>query len=278
MSLHLPSDQPQSAPLSLNSRIADFWTFYGGELGTDAEAAACASICLVLKRDFGCITIGCMQRVLRHTFTRLLAANGGKAAWVSSIESLLGITFDQISSHAPDSARLALSVQPDELDVSTEEPPARPIEKYQPKFKLGPQLIRRGNLKSTIVLPSAEMRAAARETQDPATQEVTYNDSKAITTEAFKYMGCAHDYVSGDKIIFDAMGKAAAQIFPIPHGLHKKRNAGLRPWEVWARKLSNRFKHGRAPTAQVRPHTHTLAPLPISLDHDSACRRFGTRA
>ena len=216
--------------LTTASRIGEFWTMFGIELDDEEAHADIKGITKDLKLE-GCITVGSMLELSRNKIVTIVCKNKrGRAGWVPSIETLLDHSFARISDCAPESAHLGLSFPMDTI-AEEDEPPVRHIEAFKPEFKLGARLLRRGLL-NEIALPFDKMDAVI-ECESPLTERLSYNDTKAVAGEGFKYMATQHQYIAGDKIIFKHMAKQTSERYPTP-------------WKgTWKKIYKNRFKVGR---------------------------------
>lgn len=234
------------------SRVGEFWAMFGIELEDEEANAAIKLILKDLKQTHGCITIGSML-ALSYNAIRLVVCKAGRGepGWISSIETLLDHTFIRLSDCAPESAHLGLSCPLKPPRDEEDEPPARAIELFTPRFKLGPRLVRNGRM-NELALPFDKLDAVIEDCTEPATMRLSYNDTKAVAAEVFTYMALVHKYVAGDKIIFKNLGKQLSERYPTP-------------WKgKWRKILKVRFKHGRSKKARglsrVRlPTTHVPA-------------------
>ena len=240
---------PADTDVALTSRVGDFWKMYGAELEEDfpGAKAMCDAICRQLKKEHGCVTVGCMKSLSYSTLNTIICEhNGNQTGWIKSIEGLLDHQFTRLGAGAPPSAAL--------ITVSAEEKPTRQVERFIPKQKLGDHLVRTGQLHK-IELPFHTYGTDVfRETSMPSVDELTCGDTSRVASEGFKYMAAQWKYVAGDKYIFEHMGKETWKRYPKPHG-----GGG---WRGWAKKYKNRFKHGRALSCSVRfcfgPPPHLL--------------------
>ena len=202
-----PPELPTNvAAIHVAARIAVFWTFYGNELDSNEARLACQQICAALKREHGCITVGCMMKLTRNQLARLLAAQG-KAAWLSSIEHLLGHEFTRDAPRVPDSAHLATGPDPStSVVLGGSKSGGKQVERYPTKQRLGQYLKQRGELK-LIVLPWDLIALAIEETDSPDVNPLTANDTIAVAREIFLYLALEWDYVAGDKILHTYIAK-----------------------------------------------------------------------
>jgi hypothetical protein len=218
-------------PVTCESRIGDFWKMLGIELDDEEDALACAKITKDLKKNHGCISVGCMKGLPYITMKKIVCEhNGNREGWLHSIERLLEHKFERLAPSAPESACMALSTGSGYQQ-----------QRFVPKVKkLGHHLVRQGRM-AEIALPFHTYHKYVVETENPEMNQLTSNDTRAVASEAFKYMACHWDYVAGDKLIFDHMSKETKKRYPRPYGP-----------SGWAAIYRNRFKSGRSSKSEVR--------------------------
>ena len=239
--------------LDIDSRVGEFWRVFGEELD-DAEATeSCFNIARALKMEFGCITIGCMLGMSYHSMHRLLSTSGWncRATWLPSIEKLLEHEFARLipsSGFVPDSYTSEYDNEPSNngssggslLPLAPQRVNAQKTERFPAKHRLGDRLQRENKLHLLRLPFETYVDNIDFECDNPRTDKLTSNDTRAIASEGFKYLACKHDYVCGDKIVFKELGRQTQDEFPYPYKNKK-----------WWKIYKNRAKNGRSTKGQT---------------------------
>ena len=113
-----------------------------------------------------------------------------------------------------------------------------------------------------VWLPRDHLISRCKETKNPTSSRIRYNDTSAVALEIFVFSAIFHGYIGGDKKWIEKLAELAYQIFPTP-------------WKnTWHHILHNVFETKRRvkkpATVQARPPAPD-ALLSIGLTFLSAC-------
>ena len=262
-----PGGAPMCAHgINKDSLIGEFWRFFS--LGkSPANVEACSKIADVVENKYGCATVGCLLALHEHNISDILTECGASPGWIRSIENLTGMQFTPVYGQGPTpwirsienvygqgpppSAIHAAAglggrqfgdhLQPNGADQTHErENKAKARAFTKSGDSIGKILKASNKLEATLGFDRPLIDSLVTETKKPIKTRLTYNDSNAIVTYAFR-LACCRNMLSCDKLVFEFWAEELANFgYPCPDGK-----------TTWADKLKNRFKNGRKHTAKV---------------------------
>ena len=161
----------------------------GGQHAPDMPVV-CKNIAAVVAQDYCADTVGELALMMtENQLQKVMTESGGKATWSGMITSFLG-PFRP--SGAPESAKLVLG--------SAESAKARvKATALYDTTLIGAQMEVDGTMNDEI-LPEYVL-CAYSECEDPATQELSRNDVKAVLDEYTHFMIVTHGQQGGDKAL-----------------------------------------------------------------------------
>ena len=240
--------------------VSVLWGKFAGGM-SESKRAIVNEIEAYTRDEYGAVSVGALFEVLRETIEGDIMRLGGKAGWVSALESIASLSFKRISNNVPPSAALVGPLTaPDSRAAPAER---RPLAQVTPsttsngclKFKhphgekLGAYL-KRTNQLILLQLPKQDITCLCTETRD-LQGRLTFNDSAAVASYVFKFICIKFQDPGGCKILFRELAEHLKLIgVPWP-------NKG-----VWPDVLRRRFQKGRSAKAVRR------GPSPMLCIHD----------
>jgi len=219
-----------SLGLTLATPLCDFWAVIATRMRED-KRPACIGIADALEAEHMQFSIGGMMGMMHNDIEAVVLAHGGKAGWLTSIETLTGENFRRFNSSVPDSARLAATAG---LEVKTS---GFHHQRFEGE-RLGARLKREGLL-HTVVIPGMILDDAITETVDPSNHRLTKKDKSAVLREVWKWLLCEYGFVGSCIVLFKHLAKQLTDKFPKIKGA------------LWVESLGYRAVNGRRMNSDV---------------------------
>ena len=249
---------PMSAHgLNMNSLVGEFWQFFAlGKSPTNVEV--CTKVATMIEDKYGASTVGCLLALHEHNMAEILKDCNASPDWIRSIEHLTGMRFMPLTDNVTSSAVFAgrqfgQPLQPNSANMRASLSQAQLHNKTfsTTRSNKGKILKASNMLETTLGFDKALIDSLVTETKKPIMSRLTFNDSNAIATHAFR-LACCRNMLSCDKTVFEFWAQQLSDFgYPCPDGTL-----------TWASKFKGRFKNGRRETAKVW-HMSSAPTLPL---------------
>ena len=239
--------------VDMHSDSMRFWELCATFMAEEEDKVRCIAIGKHLKSAHFALFVQSMFELSAHDVDAAIERFGGPKTWTIQIEALLGHAFKKACAVTAVTKFEQGKRHGSEDDKENEAVGAAAVKKEARKRSMGERLMESGELEG-FVLPTSEIRDVCEETEDPANDTLTKNDTKAVCRKVFEIV----DTRSPFKYHEDRRGVSKGLFLRFEKQLKKILGKPHMPHVRWNQKIKYYFENRTRANAEVRQ------PLPVS--------------